>query len=78
MRRAWSVERARRLSHSKLRKIEQLLIEFGGLWGDEDEYLVGVADGLMLAVRDAHHEIDASIEAARQRRADEAAEPSAS
>ncbi len=73
MTRGWSVERARRASHSKLRKIEQLLIDIGGLWGDEDEYLVSLADRLLKEVRDAHAEIDENIEARRLERAEAAA-----
>ncbi len=45
--------RALRATITRLQKIDRLLIEIGGIWGDVDQYLVNIADDLRGRVEDA-------------------------
>lgn len=42
----WTENAALKATNSRFRKIDELLIEIGGLWGDVDEFIVGEADRL--------------------------------
>lgn len=67
-----TVNIARRMTLQRLKRIEASLIEIGGLWGDEDQCLVDLADDLRAEVDKFKEEMDAAI-AEREARGSEAA-----
>ncbi|MCK1501467.1 hypothetical protein [Bradyrhizobium sp. 188] len=68
----WTENRALRASNLRFRKINKLLHEVAYLWGDVDEYVVGLCDQLIRHADNAHLELVASVQARAEER--EAAE----
>ncbi|MGY4295409.1 hypothetical protein ACVWXN_003504 [Bradyrhizobium sp. i1.4.4] len=68
----WTENRALRASNLRFRKVDKLLREVAYLWGDVDEYAVGLCDQLIRLADNAHFEIVASVQLRAEER--EAAE----
>lgn len=71
---SFSEKRALLKTDRRFAKIEDLLIEIGGIWSDENQYLVNLADELLGTIRDARAEVPVQVESLRQECADRAAE----
>lgn len=56
-----------RATITRLQKIDRLLIEIGGIWGDVDQYIVNIADELRGRVEDAMAEVRESVDERRHR-----------
>ena len=70
----WTERRACAATLTRLKKIDDLLIEIAGLWGDEDQCLVDFADDLRTTVANFRSEMDESIKERAERRAAEMTE----
>jgi len=71
--RNWTEARALRATNVRLRKIDNLLLEIAGLWGDVDQGIVNVMDDLRRQVEEASTHVRESVDERRERLAAEAA-----
>ena len=64
----WSEGAAVRQSLNRLDKIDALLIEIGGLWGDEDQSHVDHADSIRAEIDEFRNNLKSHIEQRRMER----------
>jgi hypothetical protein len=62
-RQAWTEKWAQRETHKRLKKIEALLVDIGGIWGDVDQYIVNRADEAISLMREIGVDVDEQIAA---------------
>ncbi|MEX0753225.1 MAG: hypothetical protein WD073_09920 [Xanthobacteraceae bacterium] len=67
--RSWTEKAALRETKKRLTKIDALLREIGGLWGDVDECIVRAADELRRDIEQFNDDIEENIAARAQERA---------
>lgn len=72
-----SEPRALRSTISRFQKIDRLLIEIAGLWGDVDQSIVGICDDLRGRVEEAMVEVRESVDERRHRQITEQEEQAA-
>lgn len=64
----WTESGALRATNARMEKIEDLLLEIGGLWGDVDEYIVHEVDDLRRLIENKRLDFVISVQTRAEER----------